>query len=122
MNKQPILIEAGGDIIPVNPIDPKKGFQLDELYKMLQCNLVEVVPLHDGRIMICDEESKLSDEPEINKEATRLYQEGRMTKAENLARLKKEYGENVFDMSTGDDELDSSICGHVLVCPPEMFE
>ena len=121
MNKQPILIEAKGIVIPINLIDPKKGFQLNELYTLLECNLVEVVPLHDGRIMICDEESKLVDEPIINEEATKLYRINRMTNAEHIAKLKEQYGENVFIMSMGDDELENFICGNVIVCPPEMF-
>ena len=122
-NKQPILIEAGlGIIIPINPIDPKKGFQLNELYTLLDCNLVEVVRLHDGRIMICDEEAKLVDDPIINEEATRLYRINRMTKAEHIAKLKEQYGDNVFIMSMGDDEFENSICGNVIVCPPEMFD
>jgi len=115
------LIEEGGDIIPVTPINPTKGFECDELYKMLECRLVEVVELHDGRIMIMDEESKCVDNPIINKKATELYLQGRMTKEQHLQQLKEQYGDNVFDMSTGDDELDMSICGNVLVCPPNMF-
>lgn len=121
MNKQPILIKAEGNIAPINPIDPKKGFQPDELYNLLECNLVEVVQLHDGRIMICDEESKLVDEPIINAEATRLYRINRMTKAEHFAKLKEQYGDNVCIVSMGDDELENFICGNVIVCPPEMF-
>jgi len=115
------LIEEGGDIIPVTPINREKGFQLDELYKMLECRMIEVIELKNGMIMICNEESKLFDSPIINEKATELYLQGRMTKSQHLEILRKEYGDNVFDMSTGDDELDMSICGHVLVCPPNMF-
>lgn len=42
-------------------IQPEDGesFHLAELYSMLECDLVEVVDLYDGRILICDEEGKL---------------------------------------------------------------
>ena len=115
------LIEEGGDIIPITPIDSNKGFQDTELLQILQCRITETIRLKNGMLMICDEESKLTNNPTINKKATELFLEGRMTKAQHLAELKKEYGDNVFDMSDGDDELDMSICGHVVVCPPSMF-
>ena len=115
------LIEEGGDIIPITPIDSNKGFQNKELLQILQCRMTEVIPLKNGMLMICDEESKFMNNPIINNKATELFLEGRKTKEQYLAELKKEYGDNVFYVSDDDDELDMSICGHVLVCPPSMF-
>ena len=115
------LIEEGGDIIPITPIESNKGFQDTELLQILQCRITETIRLKNGMLMICDDESKFMNEPKINKKATELFLDGRKTKEQYLAELKKEYGDNVFDMSDGDDELDMSICGHVVVCPPSMF-
>ncbi len=115
------LIEENGDINEVTPIDPSKGFQLKELYSMLECRLVEIVELHDGRIMIIDEESKLVDEPIINVKATELFQKGRLSASEHKAKMKALYGDAFISIDSGDEELDNSICGHALVCPPEMF-
>jgi len=115
------LIEELGDIHEITPIDPAKGFQLKELYAMLQCDMVEVVELHDGRLMIIDEESKLKDNPTINQKATELFQKGRMSASEYKAKMKALYGDAFISIDSGDEELDNSICGHALVCPPEMF-
>lgn len=116
------LIEENGDINPVTPKEPTKGFQLDELYAMLECECIEVIKLADGRIMICNEESKLVDEPVINSKATELFREGRPSAKEYRTKMKQQYGDAFIDLSSGDDELDDSICGHVVVCPPEMFD
>ncbi len=115
------LIEENGDINEVTPIEPSKGFQLKELYAMLQCDMVEVVELQDGRLMVIDEESKLKNNPGINKKATELFQKGRMSASEYKEKMKAIYGDAFISIDSGDEELDNSICGHVLVCPPEMF-
>lgn len=116
------LIEENGDINEVTPINPEKGFELKELYSMLECELIEVIPLANGNIMICNEESKLIDEPIINVKATELYRQGRPTAKEYRARMKAIHGNAFIDLSSGDDELDDSVCGHVVVCPPDMFK
>lgn len=56
----------------IDEVSPKNGntFELDELYWLLDCELIEVVTL--GRqIMIIDEEGKYSSKA-VNKEATRI--------------------------------------------------
>ena len=116
------LIEENGDIHEVTPKDLKNGFQLKELYLMLECDIVEVIPLANGNIMICNEESKLVDEPVINQKASELYREGRPTAKEYRQQMKAKYGDAFIDLSMGDDTLDDSVCGHVVVCPPNMFE
>lgn len=115
------LIEENGDINEVTPIEPSKGFQLKELYAMLQCDMVEVVELQDGRLMVIDEESKLKNNPVINKKATELFQKGRMSASEYKEKMKAIYGNAFISIDSGDEEIDNSICGHALVCPPEMF-
>lgn len=44
---------------PAEKVVPANGktFQLDELYKMLNCKYVEMVELGDGRIALVDEEA-----------------------------------------------------------------
>lgn len=56
------------------PAAPENGkdFQLEELYKLLKCDLVEVVYLNRTQIMIIDEEGKCRAEPKVNKKATML--------------------------------------------------
>lgn len=116
------LIEANGDIHEVTPKDTQKGFQLKELYEMLECEIVEVIHLANGKIMIGNEESKLICNPVINSKATELYREDRMSAAEFRKQMKDKYGDSFIDCSLDDDELNDSICGHVLVCPPNMFK
>lgn len=116
------LIEENGDIHEVVPQNKTKGFQLKELYSMLECEIVEIVQLSNGQIMICNEESKLVDNPVVNQKATELYREGRMSAKEYKEYVKAKYVDSFIHLSSGDDELDYSICGHVVVCPPEMFD
>jgi len=116
------LIEENGDIHEVTPKDLQNGFQLKELYAMLECDIIEVVELANGNIMICNEESKLVDEPVINQKASELYREGRPSAKEYRQQMKTKYGDSFIDVSSGDDELDDSVCGHVVVCPPDMFK
>jgi hypothetical protein len=55
-------------------IEPKNGtdFSLSELYKLIECELVEVVTLQSGKYMIMDEEGKLKGKA-INKLASSMY-------------------------------------------------
>ena len=53
-------------------ISPKNGkdFQLEELQKIVE-GYIEVLPIHDGEIMIMNEEGKINGLP-INKKATEI--------------------------------------------------
>ena len=68
------LLKASGEVIE---IEPKNGtdFKLDELYKHLNCSLIEVVNLNQDDIMIVDDEGKLKSNNVVNVNATKLAQE-----------------------------------------------
>ena len=68
------LLKFSGDVME---IEPKNGtdFKLDELYKHLNCSLVEVINLNQDDIMVVDEEGKLASNNVINVNATMLAQE-----------------------------------------------
>lgn len=68
------LIKASGEVVE---IEPKNGtdFKLDELCKLLQCSLVEVISLNQDDIMVVDDEGKLTSNNVINVNATMLAQE-----------------------------------------------
>ena len=68
------LLKASGDVME---IEPKNGtdFKLDELYKHLQCSLVEVININQDDIMVVDDEGKLKANNVINVNATMLAQE-----------------------------------------------
>ena len=70
------LLKASGEVME---IEPKNGtnFTLDELYKHLQCSLVEVINLNQDDIMVVDEEGKWASNNVINVNATVLAQENR---------------------------------------------
>ena len=74
----PIFI--AGDNSKVENIQPLNGsdFTLKELYNILQCDIIQVVPLYDGTIMIIDEEGKLKNDAVPNRLATQLYSIDRM--------------------------------------------
>jgi len=57
------ILKVTGEIIPCNPVSSKRGWTLEELYKHLSCEMVEVVYPRSSLglglkqpIMICDEE------------------------------------------------------------------
>lgn len=68
------LLKVSGEVME---IEPKNGtdFKLDELYKHLQCSLVEVINLNQDDIMVVDEEGKWASNNVINVNATMLAQE-----------------------------------------------
>lgn len=67
------LLKVSGEVME---IEPKNGtdFKLDELYKHLQCSLVEVINLNQDDIMVVDEEGKLKSNNVVNVNATTLAQ------------------------------------------------
>lgn len=78
------LYRADGTIETVEPENPKRGFKLAELYKMLNAELVEVVyPVKGyssptfskprGQIMIVDEEGVYRHGDKFNACASRLF-------------------------------------------------
>jgi hypothetical protein len=78
---------------PVEMVTPKNGndFKLEELYKLLDCQTIETVNLSDGRIMVFDEEGKLTDK-ERNEVASVIF-------------------DNMFPHLPGD-----YIAGHAIIC------
>lgn len=52
------LIKTDGTRLDVQP-ENGTDFSLDELYKMLDCDMVEVIYLDDERMMFLDENGKL---------------------------------------------------------------
>ena len=68
------LLKVSGEVME---IEPKNGtdFKLDELYKHLNCSLVEVINLNQDDIMVVDEEGKWASNNVINVNATKLAQE-----------------------------------------------
>jgi len=58
-------------------VEPENGknFRLPELYRLLECNIVEVIyPPKKGTIMVIDEEGKLRDDfqARYNRDATKI--------------------------------------------------
>jgi len=87
------LIDLEGNKKPVEPANGS-DFSLEELYRHLDCTIVEVVNTIDGRIMIIDEEGKLKTNSKVNVKATLLYSKG--------------FIENIV--------------GKAIVCHPSMFK
>ena len=68
------LLKASGEVVEIKP---KNGtdFKLDELYKHLNCSLVDVINLNQDDIMVVDDEGKLTSNNVVNVNATMLAQE-----------------------------------------------
>lgn len=70
------LIKSNGDTQEITPKNGK-SFTLEEVYKLLTCETVEVIPLPKKRYMIIDEEGKLKPNPVQNFEGTYLLHQAR---------------------------------------------
>jgi hypothetical protein len=59
------LIPPVGSVERVREVMPANGtdFQLDEMYRLLGCEMIQIVPLRDGRLLVMDEEGKCHDQP-----------------------------------------------------------
>lgn len=68
-----ILLTTDGASEVVAPQDGP-SFQLQELYRLLQVRVIEIHPLNDNMVMVCDEEGKLKDAPQFNLGGTIMYQ------------------------------------------------
>lgn len=64
-----ILIAENGDKTEVHPAKPRDGFSLEEMYRLLDCDTVEMRYMDDGRILMMDEDGKSKNRP-ANREAT----------------------------------------------------
>jgi len=67
-----ILITTDGEEKEITPINGK-NFTLQELYKLIDCTLVEVLHLPNRKYMIIDEEGKLKANHKLNGKATLIY-------------------------------------------------
>ena len=103
------------EVFPTNG----KYFELQELYGLIDCNMVETVYLHDNRPMVIDEEGAFKGPKNINIIATKLYKKNRMTKKqrEDYFNSMRSKGFTVIESMGGNDS--DSIHGNVLVCNPE---
>lgn len=105
---------------PLKEVAPKNGtdFKLAQLYKLLSCGMIEILPIADRLIMVLDEEGKYTDKPR-NKRATRIA--GFVTPKQLITELLRSReagmkviwaGEPITDLMT---EVDC-IVGDVLIC------
>jgi hypothetical protein len=117
--KRAQLIKHSGEITEIFPSNGN-DFSLQECYDLIECSMVEIIELSDGRVMILDEEGKLKDDCEENILATEMFNLGRPSHAEYVAIMKKKYGNNFIDASM-DDERNDMVVGTVIVCSPDMF-
>lgn len=109
-----ILIKTNGETKEIYPFNGHH-FQFSEYYKHLNCSTVEFFDLSDGRTMVCDADSKLIEDWELNLTATELYREGRMSSEEFREYLKKlSENQKMTIIDAREDTLDC-IAGAVLV-------
>jgi hypothetical protein len=116
---QPIYISADNSKIEnIEPLN-KTDFTLQELYKLINTDIIQVLELYDGTIMIIDEEGKLKNDAKVNKLATQLYSVDRMNEDE-LRKLFSFYEAiGIPVVSTLDTDIGfphNSIVGNVVIC------
>lgn len=72
MNLNNVLIKDNGEIVEILPKDESKGFTLEECYALLECDMIQTLDVDGEKIMILDEEAKVTDRGLYNKPATDL--------------------------------------------------
>ncbi|WP_276977689.1 hypothetical protein [Flavobacterium filum] len=123
--KLPIFISADNSKIEnVEPLN-KTDFTLQELYNLINTDIIQVLELYDGAIMIIDEEGKLKDDAKVNKLATQLYSVDRMNEDE-LRKLFSFYEAiGIPVVSTLDTDIGfphNSIVGNVVICKSKYLK
>jgi hypothetical protein len=109
-----ILIKTSGKTIEVFPQNGHH-FQFEEFYHHLNCTTVEFIELSDGRTMICNANAKLSEEWEINLDATELFRKGRMSHSDYRDKHKSEADKDGFAFVDATGDTLDVIAGNVLV-------
>lgn len=105
-------------VVPVNGTD----FQLDELRAHLNCQWIECVPLHDGRLMLIDEEGKLAGDLHVNVKATAMFMIGRRSvDIQDAFEAYKKRGFEIISVPHDHALIDDVIVGDAIVCSPDMF-
>ena len=92
---------TGGGVVTISPANGKT-FSYKELTEAVN-GMVEIVPLPSGKILVGNEESKLTDNPVKNEKATEIW--------------KQEY-----PIKTYAENNDQLICGDVIICESSMVE
>ena len=92
------LYKYDGSVIDVEPKNKKKGFELQELYDLIGCDLIQPVVYAPGKIFICDEEFRLREG----------WQEKR--------------NKRVNDLIINETGNDWDLCGNVIICNPKEFK
>ena len=71
------LLMTDGMTMDVEPLNGET-FSLRELYKLLDCELIEIVHLHGSDdLLVIDEEGKFAQCPEFNRSATEIARKHR---------------------------------------------
>ncbi len=63
------LYKIDGTVVDVEPKDKKNGFQLQELYALIECDIIQPVLFTPDKWFICDEEGWLKSNAQRNKKA-----------------------------------------------------
>lgn len=105
INSKPATVYyTDGDTKKILPKSIERGFELQELYDIIDCNLVELVTLENGNFLICDEERVLK-----NGDIIICDEEGRVKENTQLnIAIARRYG--------------LYLCGTIVECTPEYFK
>jgi hypothetical protein len=106
-------------------VTPKNGnnFQLQELYSLLSCSMIEHVDIGNPNVtMIADEEGALRNDCVVNKEATKMFREahGITNPSEYMEQMRQQYGDIIF--VDHDNCEPFSVVGDVLVVSNDMLQ
>lgn len=112
-----ILIKPNGEVLEVSP-ENGTDFKLKELYKLVECDCIDIVGLFDGRSMVVDDNG-IANNLEVNRKASQLYRKGRMTTAQAKSHFQKANPGFVVYMGGNEQQ---NIYGNALICDRKMIK
>ena len=120
---QAILVTVDGIITPIKPANGT-DFQIEELYKAVDCQSIESINIDsDDYLMIGDEDARMFDGAKVNDIATKFYRE-----CFNITDPVRQWAEQRRQMEAmgvivcGDDDFPPfSVVGNVVIMPQNML-
>lgn len=91
------LYKCDGTVKDVEPKNKKEGFGLQELYDLIECEMIQPVVYTKGKVFICDEEFRLKDDWE------------------------KKRNKTVNDLIINETGDNWDLCGNVIICDTKEF-
>jgi len=107
----------------IEEVSPENGetYQLEELHRLLDCAMIDVIPTRNGTMMVIDDEGKLNGKLR-NEAATQLINFKSPAEIAKEILRAKEMGFRAIYMDPDPPDTSGYIAGTALVCEPHEVD